>query len=150
MKRNARLFRTFGDTQCEANSFDEMDRWMTAVARDARPGTRAQKVVRDNESWARLRSAFSTCIGQFGNGAYLASEYIGGQSVNRDFKGTEKARDPITPISGEIVAPLRQLRRRLKPHAAPDAQDLRRRIAGLELAGLLAQPEPLDHNAGLL
>src|SRR5437763_14635939 len=40
----------------------------------------------------------------------------------------------ITPISGEIVAPLRQLRRRLKPDAAPDAQDLRRRIAGLELA----------------
>jgi hypothetical protein len=59
-----------------------------------------QKVVRDNESWARLRSAFSSCISQYGNGAYLASEYIGGQSVNRDFKGTEKARDPITPVSG--------------------------------------------------
>jgi hypothetical protein len=59
------------------------------------------RVVRDNESWARLRSAFSTCISQFGNGAYLASEYIGGQSVNRDFKGTEKARDPVTPVSGE-------------------------------------------------
>jgi len=59
-----------------------------------------QKVVRDNESWSRLRAAFSTCISQFGNGAYLASEYIGGQSVNRDFKGTEKSRDPITPISG--------------------------------------------------
>ena len=41
-----------------------------------------------------------SCISQYGNGAYLASEYIGGQSVNRDFKGTEKARDPITPISG--------------------------------------------------
>jgi hypothetical protein len=59
-----------------------------------------QKVVRDNESWARLRTAFSACINQFGNAAYLAAEYIGGQSVNRDFKGTEKARDPITPISG--------------------------------------------------
>src|SRR5207244_4298583 len=59
-----------------------------------------KKVVRDNESWARLRSAFRTCISQFGNGAYLASEYIGGQSVNRDFKGTAKSRDPITPISG--------------------------------------------------
>jgi hypothetical protein len=59
-----------------------------------------QKVVRDNESWSRLRTAFGSCISQFGNGAYLASEYIGGQSVNRDFKGTDKARDPITPISG--------------------------------------------------
>ncbi len=58
------------------------------------------KVVRENESWARLRSAFRSCISQYGNGAYLASEYIGGQSVNRDFKGTEKARDPITPVSG--------------------------------------------------
>jgi hypothetical protein len=59
-----------------------------------------QKVVRDNESWSRLRTAFSTCISQFGNGAYLASEYIGGQSVSRDFKGSEKARDPIMPTSG--------------------------------------------------
>jgi hypothetical protein len=59
-----------------------------------------QKVVRDNESWSRLRTAFSSCISQFGNGAYLASEYVGGQSVNRDFKGTDKARDPLTPISG--------------------------------------------------
>ncbi|MGC8639736.1 MAG: zinc-dependent metalloprotease [Isosphaeraceae bacterium] len=59
-----------------------------------------KKVVRDNESWRRLRTAFSACISQFGNGAYLAAEYIGGQSVNRDFKGTDKARDPITPISG--------------------------------------------------
>ena len=56
-----------------------------------------QKVVKDGESWARLRSAFMSCISQFGNGAYLAAEYIGGQSVNRDFKGTDKARDPVTP-----------------------------------------------------
>ena len=59
-----------------------------------------QKVVKDGESWARLRSAFMSCINQFGNGAYLAAEYIGGQSVNRDFKGTDKARDPVTPIAG--------------------------------------------------
>jgi hypothetical protein len=59
-----------------------------------------KKVIRDGESWARLRNAFMTCISQFGNGAYLASEYVGGQSVNRDFKGTEKARDPVTPTAG--------------------------------------------------
>jgi hypothetical protein len=59
-----------------------------------------QKVVKDGESWARLRNAFMTCMTQFGNGAYLASEYIGGQSVNRDFKGTGKARDPVTPTAG--------------------------------------------------
>jgi hypothetical protein len=59
-----------------------------------------RRVVKDGESWARLRTAFSSCIHQFGNGAYLASQYIGGQSVHRDFKGTEKARDPVTPIAG--------------------------------------------------
>ena len=56
-----------------------------------------KKVVKDGESWARLREAFMICINQFGNGAYLAAEYIGGQSVNRDFKGTDKARDPVMP-----------------------------------------------------
>ncbi len=60
-----------------------------------------KKVVKDGDSWARLRGAFVSCIHQFGNGAYLAAEYIGGQSVNRDFKGTDKARDPVTPISGD-------------------------------------------------
>ncbi|MGP0062333.1 MAG: zinc-dependent metalloprotease [Isosphaeraceae bacterium] len=59
-----------------------------------------KKVVKDGDSWARLRSAFVSCIQQFGNGAYLAAEYIGGQSVNRDFKGTDKARDPVKPIAG--------------------------------------------------
>jgi Met-zincin/Domain of unknown function (DUF5117) len=59
-----------------------------------------QKVVKDGESWARLRGAFASCISQFGNGAYLSAEYIGGQSVSRDFKGKEKARDPVIPISG--------------------------------------------------
>ena len=39
-----------------------------------------------------MHTAFSTCISQFGNGAYLASEYIAGQSVNRDFKGNREAR----------------------------------------------------------
>jgi hypothetical protein len=59
-----------------------------------------KKVVKDGESWARLRSAFMSCISQFGNGAYLSAEYIGGQSITRDFKASDKARDPITPIAG--------------------------------------------------
>ncbi|WP_197490961.1 zinc-dependent metalloprotease [Planctomyces sp. SH-PL62] len=59
------------------------------------------KVVRDNESWSRLRAAFGSCISQFGNGAYLAAEHIGGQSVRRDFKGTEKAQDPVIPVAGD-------------------------------------------------
>ncbi len=59
-----------------------------------------QRVVKDGDSWARLRAAFTSCINQFGNGAYLATEYIGGQSIHRDYKGSVKAHDPIEPIAG--------------------------------------------------
>lgn len=58
------------------------------------------KVVKDGESWSRVRVAFSTLLGQWGNAAYLASSYIGGQSISRDHKGGKGARDPNTPISG--------------------------------------------------
>ena len=59
------------------------------------------KIVKDGESWARLRRAFSVLLGQYGNAAYLASSYIGGQSVCRDFKGGEGSHDPVTPIPGD-------------------------------------------------
>jgi len=60
-----------------------------------------EKIVKDGESWARLRRAFSVLLGQYGNGAYLASAFIGGQSVSRDFKGAEGGHDPVTPIAGD-------------------------------------------------
>jgi len=56
------------------------------------------KVVKDGESWSRLRSAFSTLLDQWGNAAYLAAEHVGGQSVSRDHKGGEGAREPIVPV----------------------------------------------------
>ena len=59
------------------------------------------KIVKDGESWARLRNAFSVLIGQYGNAAYLAAGFIGGQSVSRDFKGAEGGHDPVTPIPGD-------------------------------------------------
>jgi uncharacterized protein (TIGR02444 family) len=40
----------------------------------------------------------------------------------------------IAPIGRDIVAPVRQLRRRLKTAPAADLQDLRRRLLALELA----------------
>ncbi len=58
------------------------------------------KVVKDGESWARTRRAFGVLLDQWGNGAVLASQYIGGQSVSRDHKGDKGGRDPIIPISG--------------------------------------------------
>ena len=58
------------------------------------------RVIRDGESWGRLRRAFSVLLAQYGNAAYLAADYIGGQHVSRDFKG-EGTHDPISPVSGE-------------------------------------------------
>jgi hypothetical protein len=60
-----------------------------------------QRVVKDGESWSRLRSAFSVLLSQYGNAAYLASSFIGGQHVSRDFKGGEKSRDPVMPVAGD-------------------------------------------------
>jgi hypothetical protein len=59
------------------------------------------KVVRDGESWARLRSAFSMLLSQYGNAAAIAASYIGGQHVSRDFKGGENSRDPVVPAPGD-------------------------------------------------
>jgi hypothetical protein len=59
------------------------------------------KMVKDGESWARLRRAFSVIMSQYGNAAHLAVSFIGGQSVSRDFKGGENCHDPVTPIPGD-------------------------------------------------
>jgi hypothetical protein len=58
------------------------------------------KVVKDGESWARVRHAFSILLNQWGNAAYLAASHIGGQSVSRDHKGSKGAKDPIIPVAG--------------------------------------------------
>jgi hypothetical protein len=59
-----------------------------------------KKIVKDGESWARVRTAFSILLNQWGNGAYLVSEYIGGQSVSRSHKADKGAPDPIVPVPG--------------------------------------------------
>ncbi|MFO0892721.1 MAG: zinc-dependent metalloprotease [Isosphaeraceae bacterium] len=58
------------------------------------------RVVKDGDSWARVRRAFSMLLSQYGDGATLAAQFIGGQSVSRDHKGDKDARDPIVPVSG--------------------------------------------------
>ncbi len=58
------------------------------------------RVVKDGESWGRLRHAFGILMQQWGNGTYLVSEYVGGQHVHRDHKGDKDGRDPIVPVSG--------------------------------------------------
>ncbi|WP_165243774.1 zinc-dependent metalloprotease [Paludisphaera soli] len=60
-----------------------------------------ERVVKDGESWSRMRRAFSVLLNQWGNAATLASQYVAGQSVSRDHKADKDARDPIEPISGD-------------------------------------------------
>ncbi len=52
------------------------------------------KVVKDGDSWARLRPAFRTLLSQWADGAVLASEFVGGQVVARDHKGDKGASRP--------------------------------------------------------
>ena len=49
-----------------------------------------EDVVRDGESWARLRRAFSVRLSQFGNAAYVAAAQHWRRARARDFKGDEK------------------------------------------------------------
>ena len=58
------------------------------------------KIIRDGESWARLRPAFSVLLGQYGNAAYLASSVIAGQHFSKDHKGGKDSADPIVPVAG--------------------------------------------------
>ncbi|HML09775.1 MAG TPA: TIGR02444 family protein [Stellaceae bacterium] len=51
-----------------------------------------------------------------------------------DAAGLARAKTAIARIDSAVVAPLRALRRALKPDADPDAQDLRRRVLALEIA----------------
>jgi hypothetical protein len=58
------------------------------------------RVVKDGDSWARTRRAFSILLQQWGDGATLACEHVSGQSVSRDHKADKDGRDPIVPVPG--------------------------------------------------
>jgi hypothetical protein len=58
----------------------------------------ADRVVESGEGYQRARVAFSTLLKQYGNGAFLAAQFVGGEAVHRDHKGDAKARDPFVPV----------------------------------------------------
>jgi hypothetical protein len=61
--------------------------------------TLAGRVVEDGEGYQRARVAFNLLMSQYGDGAYLASKYVGGVHANRDHRGDAKARDPLVPVT---------------------------------------------------
>jgi hypothetical protein len=58
------------------------------------------RVIKEGESWSRTRRAFAILLDQWGDGATLAAQYVGGHSVSRDHKADKDARDPIVPVPG--------------------------------------------------
>ena len=60
-----------------------------------------ETAVEDGDSWARLRTAFSVLLGQYGNAAYLATGNIGGQHFSKHHKGDKDVDDPIIPVAGK-------------------------------------------------
>ncbi|VTS07314.1 zinc-dependent metalloprotease [Tuwongella immobilis] len=58
----------------------------------------ADRVVDKGESYQRVRQAFSMMLKQYGDSAYLASRYVGGELLHRDHKGDPNGRDPLEPI----------------------------------------------------
>ncbi len=59
------------------------------------------RAVKDGESWSKNRRAFATLLSQWGNGAFLISQNIGGQYVSRHHKGDKDAKDPVVPVAGD-------------------------------------------------
>jgi hypothetical protein len=93
-------------------------------------GKLATTAVDKGESYARLRIAFSMLLYQYGDAAYLASQYVGGAAVYRDHKGDPDGRDPLVPVDGakqrEALAFLQKQILTDKPFAFPP--DLLRKL----------------------
>ena len=89
-------------------------------------------MVKDGDSWARTRRAFGMLLEQWGDGATLASQYIGGQSVSRDHKADKDARDPIVPVAGRQAARVPQVPGRERSSATRRSSSRRPCSAGWE------------------
>ncbi len=59
------------------------------------------RVVEKGEGYQRARLAFNVLLGQYGNGAYLTANFIGGEYMHRDHRDDPKARDPFVPVQAD-------------------------------------------------
>jgi hypothetical protein len=67
--------------------------------------------------YQRTRMAFNLLLRQYGDGAYLVSRFIGGETMNRDHKGDPGGRDPFIPVK---AAKQREALRFLQDHILTD------------------------------
>jgi hypothetical protein len=53
------------------------------------------------EGFQRTRLGFTILLQQYGNGAHLVANYVGGTHYHRDHKGDPEGRDPQVPVKGD-------------------------------------------------
>jgi hypothetical protein len=86
----------------------------------------ADRVVEKGEGYQRARVAFGVMLQQYGNAAFLAAQFVGGEYAYRDHKGDANARDPFVPVScGKQREALKFLQDRIltdKPFGFPPDQ----------------------------
>jgi hypothetical protein len=56
------------------------------------------KAVEDGQSWYHLRRAYEQLLGEHLGALRVASRFVGGVYVHRDYKGDPDARDPMVPV----------------------------------------------------
>ncbi|MEZ6141652.1 MAG: zinc-dependent metalloprotease [Zavarzinella sp.] len=59
----------------------------------------SETAVTNGESYQRVTDTFAKVLRQYGDAAFLASQYVGGEAVHRDHKGDPNGRDPFVPVS---------------------------------------------------
>lgn len=60
----------------------------------------AERVVDKGEGYQRLRVAFGMLINEYGDAAFLVSNFVGGEYIHRDHRGDPNGRDPFVPVKG--------------------------------------------------
>jgi hypothetical protein len=61
----------------------------------------SDKAVDKGEGYQRTRMAFMMLLGEYANGAYLLSQFVGGEHIHRDHRGDPKGRDPFIPVKAD-------------------------------------------------
>jgi hypothetical protein len=61
----------------------------------------AERVVDKGEGYQKARQAFNILLQQYGNGAYLIVNHIGGEHMHRDHREDPGGRDPFVPVSAD-------------------------------------------------
>jgi Met-zincin/Domain of unknown function (DUF5117)/Domain of unknown function (DUF5118) len=61
----------------------------------------AEKASSKGEGYQRTRQGFAIALQQYGNGAHLVANFVGGVHYHRDHKGDPNGRDPFLPVKGD-------------------------------------------------